>query len=96
MTVYTVTKVFTDRYDEPQCEEIGVYHKVDKAQKALEKKFIADFNKLVNAKTNPDCLVCTWLDRFYAEINTRAPNPLKPSTINQRHYRYYIAKLQVK
>lgn len=95
MTVYTVTKVFTDRYDEPQCEEIGVYHKADKAQKALEKKFTTDLNKMLKAKTNPDCLVMTWLDRFFAEISTKAINPLdnKPK---ERMYRYYVGKTTVR
>jgi hypothetical protein len=95
MTVYTVTKVLTNKYGEPECEELGVFHKSEKAQKVLEKQFAADLNKMLKAKTNPDCLVMTWLDRFFAEISTRAINPLdnKP---NERKYRYYVGKTTVK
>lgn len=95
MIAYTVTKVLTNKYGEPECEELGVFHKSDKAQKVLEKQFTADLNKMLKAKTNPDCLVMTWLDRFFAEISIRAINPLDKKP-NERKYRYYIAKFTIR
>ena len=95
MTVYTVTKVLTNKYGEPECEELGVFHKSKKAQKVLEKQFAADLNKMLKAKTNPDCLVMTWLDRFFAEISIRAINPLDKKP-NERKCRYYIAKFTIR
>ena len=95
MTAYTVTKVSTNKYGEPQCEELGIFHKSEKAQKVLEKQLAADLNKMLKAKTNPDCRVMTWLDRFFGEISTREINPLDGKPKEQK-CRYYIAKFTIR